>query len=454
MNTDYTDRTLFIMANVYRLSRIAISTALVLFLFGCSDHAEENHEQHGAASHQHGTAKTNAHDRHTQGQGHDHGHEHDHGGKKDHHHGHAGHAHETPDNVRFSATRVAGLGITIDTLPVRALSETIKVNGRLALFPQHRATVTAILGANVTAIEVIEGETVKKGQILATLSHPNLTNLQTAYIRTYNQMQFLEKEYEREKRLYEAGVSSGKTYQQTRADFLAIKGEVIGYEAQLHQLNIDARKIRTGKVLQNVPVVSPIDGNIEKVLIQLGQFVDPNTTLFMVINLDHIHADLMVFEKNIAQVKKGQKVSFKVESVPGKTLTARIFSVGKNFERTPRAVHTHAKIDQQEDFLIPGMYIHGEIHTGDAHVTALPADAVFREEDKSYIFTATARREAGKTDRTDWIFKPVEVYTGVAADGWLEVNPVEQLPENAKVAWSKAYYLIAEMKKGEAAHEH
>ena len=407
---------------------------LTLFIFsGCDSKPADNAALDGDRNQV--SQKENTHEKH------------DHGGQDGHDHG----EHEAINEVHLSASKLTKLGIKVDTLPERSLSGNVKVNGRLALFPQHRATVTTILGANVTAINVIEGKRVKKGQVLAYLSHPNLTNLQAAYIRAYNQKQFLEKEYEREEQLYEAGVGSGKAYQQAQANFLAMKGEVAGFEAQLIQLNIDAGKTRTGKILQNVPVVSPIDGYIEKVLIQTGQFVDPNATLIMITDLDRIHADFMVFEKNVYQVKEGQKVSFRVESIPGKTLSARIFSVGKNFEQTPRAVHVHAEIEQKENFLIPGMYIYGEIHTGSSLVNALPEDAIVMEEGKSFMFMAEAQQEDGKTE---WIFKPVEVITGISDDGWVEVHSVESFPENVQVAWNNAYYLIAEMKKGETAHEH
>ena len=360
-------------------------------------------------------------------------------------------AYEGMGKVHLSALKFKSLGIKVDTLPTRSLSGGVDVNGRLALFPQHRATVTAILGANVTAIKVIEGEKIKKGQILAYLSHPNLANLQAAYVRAYNQIQYLEKEFERQKRLYEAGVSSGRTYQQTQANYHAMKGEVKSYEAQLEQLNINARNVKNGNIYQNVPVVSPIDGSIEKVLIRLGQYVDSNTTMFMIINLDYIHADLMVFEKDVYQVKKGQKVSFKVASVPGMNLSARITSVGKIFEQDPRAVQVHAEIEQKENFLIPGMYIRGKIHTNSKSVNALPEEAVIVEMGKSYIFLAEAHQEGGKTE---WVFKPIEIRTGTYDEGWVEINLLEPLPKDAQVAWNSAYYLIAEMKKGETSLEY
>ncbi len=362
------------------------------------------------------------------------------------HEGEEGTNEEGMAELHLSDLKFESLGIKIDTLPIRSLSGVVEANGQLEVLPQHEATVTAILGANVTSIKVIEGDQVSRGQVLAYISHPNLTRLQTDYIRAYSQLQFLEKENQRQKRLYEEEVGSGKTYQQIQADYQAMKGEVKGYEAQLKQLSLNVEKIRSGEIYGYVPVVSPIHGFIQKVKVQIGQYVDPQTKMFMIVNTDHIHADLMVFEKDIYKVKVGQKVSFTVESVPGNTLTAKIYSVGKQFEQNPKAVHVHAEIDQKEDFLIPGMYINGKIRTGDNQVKALPESAIIEEEAKAYIFMAEAHEEDGKTE---WAFKAIEVRTGITEDGWVEIKLLEPLPEGTKVAWNNAYYLISEMKKGE-----
>lgn len=360
------------------------------------------------------------------------------------------HGEEGMAEVHLSDMKFQSLDIKVDALPTRALSGVVQANGQLEVPPQHEATVTAILGANVTSIKVIEGDKVKKGQTLATLSHPDLSQLQMNYVRAYSQMQFLEKEYDRQKKLYEEKVGSGKTFQQTQADYLSMKGEVKGYESQLRQLSLNVEKVQRGDIYQNVPVVSPIDGYIEKVEVQIGQYINPQTAISRIVNTDHIHADLMVFEKDVYKVKKGQKTTFTVESVPGATLAAKIYSVGKQFEQNPKAVHVHAEIDQKEDFLIPGMYINGRIHTGEKPVMALPESAIIEEEGKPFIFTAEAHQEDGETE---WSFKAVEIRTGLVHEGWVEINLLEPLPEGTKVAWNNAYYLISEMKKGEAGHD-
>ena len=140
-----------------------------------------------------------------------------------------------------------------------------------------------------------------------------------------------------------------------------------------------------------------------------------------------------------------------MESVPGTTLTAEIYSVGKQFEQNPKAVHVHAEIDQKEDFLIPGMYINGRIHTGEKPVLALPESAIIEEEGKPFIFIAEVHQEDGETE---WSFRAVEIRTGLVDEGWVEINLLEPLPESAKVAWNNAYYLISEMKKGSTEHGH
>jgi len=369
-----------------------------------------------------------------------------HGHKK----GEEGHEEEGMAEIHLSNLKFESLEIKIDALPTRALSDVVEANGQLEVPPQHEATVTAILGANVTSINVIEGDKVSRGEVLAFLAHPNLSSIQSNYVRTYSQLQYLEKEHARQKKLYEENVGSGKTYQQTIADYQTIKGEAKGYEAQLKQLNLNVAKIQQGEIYEQVPVVSPISGYIEKVEVKLGQFVNPQTLMFRVVNTEHIHADLMVFEKDIYKVKKGQKLTFTVESVPGATLTANIYSVGKQFEQNPKAVHVHAEIDQKEDFLIPGMYINGRIHTNSREVMALPEDAIIEEEGKPYIFIAESHQEDGETE---WAFKPVEIRTGIIDEGWVEIKLLEELLEGTKVAWDNAYYLISEMKKGELEHD-
>ena len=374
------------------------------------------------------------------------------GGHAEEEGGHEGEEGGGMGEVHLSSLKFNSLEIKVDTLPTRPISDIVEATGQLEVPPQYEATVTAFIGANITSIEVIEGDQVSKGKVLAYLSHPNLTRLQTDYMTAYSRLQNLEQEFNRQQRLYEQEVGSGKLFQQAQADYRVVQAEVQGFESQLRQLNLNVAGIREGNIVENVPVVSPIEGSIEDVSVQVGQYVDPQTELFEVINAEHVHADLMVFAKDVYKVKEGQKVLLQMESVPGQTYTAEIYSVGKKFEQNPRAVHVHAEIQEDSENLVPGMYINGRIVTGTGtEVTALPEEAIIEEEGKSYIFIAEQHEEDGETE---WSFRPVEVVTGEENEGWVQIKLLQPLPEDAKLAWNSAYYLISEMKKSQTSHSH
>ncbi|MBR9860987.1 efflux RND transporter periplasmic adaptor subunit [bacterium] len=361
------------------------------------------------------------------------------------HHGHGN------DVIVLTDQQFKSLEMEIDSMPMRNISSFVEANGLLEVPPQNEATVTAIIGANITSIKVIEGDKVKKGQVLAYLSHPDLIKLQTDYINSWNQLQYLEKEYQRQKKLYEEKVGSGKEFQKTQADYQSMKGTVKGYEAQLKMMGLNLDNMLNGEIYEYVPVRSPISGHIRLVEVKMGQYVQPQTEMFEIVNIDHIHADLMVFEKDVHKVKEGQKVRFSVESSPGKELEATIYNVGKSFEQNPKAIHLHAEIENKQGLLIPGMYVRGRIMIGDIQSYAMPDAGIVREGDKYFIF---ATQQEGNNEQNQWTFVPIEVIIGARDNGWTEVKLLAPLPEGTKVAWNNAYYLLAELKKGDADHDH
>ncbi|MCB0538710.1 MAG: efflux RND transporter periplasmic adaptor subunit [Chitinophagales bacterium] len=360
------------------------------------------------------------------------------------------HSH-TQESVHLTSVQLDALSIQIDTIPLRSIASYVEANGKLEVPPQNEATVTAIIGANVVSIKVIEGDKVRKGEPLAYLSHPDLIKMQSDYINEYNQLQYLGQEYQRQQKLYEEKVGSGKQFQKTKADYLSLKGIVTGLEAQLKQFGLNLTRIRSNNLYEQVPVHSPIDGYVRLVEVKTGQYVSPQSEMFEIVNNDHIHADLMVFEKDMHKVKVGQKVNLFIESLDNQTLQANIYAVGKAFEDDPKAVHIHADIEEKSGLLIPGTYVRGRIITDDNYGYALPEDAVVKENNRYYIFTADVELH---DDDTSWIFYPLEVTTGSRDNGWVEIKPLKAITQTTKVAFGSAYYLMAEMKKGEAEHSH
>ncbi len=355
--------------------------------------------------------------------------------------------HSENEEVMLTKQQFDALQFKIDTLSMRNMSGYIEANGQLEVPPQNEAIITTVVGANVVAIKVIEGDKVDKGQTVTYLSHPNIIRVQTDYLNAYSNSVFLNKEYARQKKLYDAGVGSGMDYQKAEAEYQASKGLVSGLEAQLRILNLDIVAVRSGKIQEQVALRSPIEGFVQKVEVKMGQYVDPQTELFEIVNTHHVHADLMVFEKDVYKVKKGQNVRFNIQSTTETELTAKIYSVSKTFEQNPKALHVHAEIENKQGKLIPGMYIQGKIEVDSIKSTALPESAIIKEGERYIVFKA-------KKEGESWSFIPTEVAVGEKDGGWIVVNFMERIEPNTLFANNNAFYLMAELKKGEAEHSH
>ena len=82
--------------------------------------------------------------------------------------------HPHKEEVLLTQSQFDILDIKIDTLKKRNIRKTVEVNGVLNVLPQNKASITSPIGANIVSINVIEGQNVKKGNILGYISHPDI----------------------------------------------------------------------------------------------------------------------------------------------------------------------------------------------------------------------------------------------------------------------------------------
>ena len=355
---------------------------------------------------------------------------------------------------------------------MRNLTTVVKSNGQLEVPPANSADITAVIGGNVKEIKVFHGDKVRKGQLLAVLEHPDYIKLQEDFAEVANRLEFLEQEFERQKELFENNVGAGQDFQQAKAEYNTAKAKYEGLKSRLQLLNLSPDKIMQGNISNTININSPINGFVNEVNIKVGTYVDATNKLFAISDNSAIHADFMVYEKDVYLVKEGQKVHFTVSNRPSEELTATIFAIGKEFEANSRAVHVHAKINEKVSGLIPGMYINGHLHTDENYTRALPNDAIVAEGTKSFIFILDKQalekhvgeenhegHEHGDEDDDDaaenkTAFRMVEVIPGLKDEGYTEIRLINPLPENTQVVMNAAYYLLADMKKEETEHEH
>lgn len=351
------------------------------------------------------------------------------------------------------------LNLDLGTLVRREMGAGIAVNGVLEIPPQSQASVSSYIGANVNSIRVIEGDKVVKGQLLASLSHPDLINMQMEFLEADAEKQFQEKEFKRKQTLYNEAVISGGKFQKAEASYKTALSKWKAYQSKLKMLGLDIGKLHKGEIVEEIHLRSPIEGYVRLVEVTLGKYVSPNQELFEIVNNEHIHADLMVYEKDIYKVSEGQKVHFTVGNRKDVLYKARIFSIGKSFEEERKAVHLHADIEGDLSGLIPGTYVQGKILSEKEDLLSLPNEAIVEDNGRYYAFIRDEQVvfKNGNTDvnnENSWTLRKVALLLGAKDGAYTAVSLVENLPDSTQFVLHSAYYLLAEMNKAEAEHVH
>lgn len=372
---------------------------------------------------------------------HDH---HDHSG----HEGHENHA-ANESEIELTPEQVKIANIQYGNFTSMTLGNQVTCTGKLELPPQNKANVSALIGGRITEIKVIEGNTVEKGQVLAIMEHPDVITFQEEYLNVYNSISSIKAAFERKAELYKDSITSAAEYSNAKTNYETASSKLNTLKAKLNLLGISEQNVIQGKITSSIAIKSPIKGYVRLVEINLGKYINPQTEIFEIIDNDHIHIDLQVYEQDISKIKIGQTVHFILASNPDSIFSAKVFTIGKAFENDTKAVRVHAEIDVNKSNLLPGMYVNATIETSPSNTNAIPEKAIISEGVEEFIFVKSNHNHGDNS-----AFKKIQVKTGNHDLGFVEIVETVSLPKNAQIVINGAFYIEAEMKKGEAGHVH
>jgi len=355
--------------------------------------------------------------------------------------------HEDPVNiVELTEAQFKTAGIDYGQVEMRTISGIIQASGKLDVPPQSKVSISAPLGGVVKETEMLQGSQVRKGQVIVILQHPDYIQMQQEYKETYGQIDYLKAEFERQQELSDEHVNAKKTLQKARADYQTAQAKMEGLKAKLQLLNINVSALESGQIQTTINMYSPIDGFVTKVNVNIGSYVNPNDVMFEIVNPEHLHAELTVFEKDVPRLKIGQRVLFTLANEI-KNRNARVHLIGKEIN-PDRSIQIHCHLDEEDRELIPGMYLKAFVETNSAHVTALPNQAIVSFEGRDYIFIESKNQSAENKEAVHH-FQMIEVGVGERELGYSEVIVPKDFNSNSKVVFTGAYSLLSKMKNSE-----
>lgn len=348
----------------------------------------------------------------------------------------------SPSEVILTSEQQTAIGLILDTILFRNLSTTLKVNGKVEVPPQNKAQVNILTGGIVKTIDIREGEFVQSGQTLATMENLEFIQLQQDYLTGQANLAYLKTEYDRQRELQKDNINASKTLQQAESNYNLQLTALKGLAQKLRFYNIDPDKLTNETIHNSFTVLAPISGHITFIGIAMGQYVDPNTTIFQIVDNRYLHLDLTIFEPDIHKIRNGLRLTFSDANDASHIHTAEIFSINKAFEPNQQVLIAHAKILHDMETLLPGMFIEARINIDQENSATLPDEAIVSNGNDHFIFVAGDENK----------FTQVQVRIGTSDMGYTEIIPLEPLVKGQKVVVKGAYYLFSQLTKGEGEH--
>lgn len=338
--------------------------------------------------------------------------------------------------VILTSEQVAAIRLKTGQIEKRDLTNVIKANGYLDVPPQNNAVVSPMIIGYVRQINFLVGDNVKKGQVMAELESMEFIDMQQHYVELNAQMMFLKEEFERQKLLIDSDAVSKKTFLKSEIEYKTASSMLEGLKSKLKLLGVNFEKLNQGKVEPRFSLRAPITGSIKMMNTMLGKQVDPSEEVFEIINTEHIHLELSVYEQDAAKVKKGQKVWFKIPNQTSSIFEGEVFLVGKDLSEDKRSINVHVHIEGDESQFTVGMYANATIVVEENTSNTLPVTAVVVDGNSTYIFKQAQHNE------NQYTFEKIAVITGIESDGLIEISDLNELNLEDEIVIEGAFYLL------------
>lgn len=287
--------------------------------------------------------------------------------------------------VALTDSQMVNAGITTGSITTARMSETLRVNGVVDVPPQNLISVSVPTGGYLKSTKLLPGMPVHRGEEIAVIENEVFIQMQQGYLAAQARAEYLQKEYTRQRDLNASQATSDKVYEQVTSDYKQQQAELNALREKLRLIGIDVSGLTADNISRSIRLVSPIEGYVSAVNVNIGKFVNPTDILFELVNPTDLHLALTIFEKDIPYITKGLKVRAYPVNDPAKVYMAETILTGKKLDESRSSiVHCHFTSPTHE--LLPGMFLNAEIQLPEREGYAVPDEALVRSGDSLYLF--------------------------------------------------------------------
>lgn len=344
---------------------------------------------------------------------------------------------EDEEKIAFTDEQVKAAGVAIESAGPARIRTSLQLPGEIRFNEDRTAHVVPRVAGVVDSVSANLGQEVKRGQVLAVLSSPGLSEQRSALQSAQRRLELARSTYEREKTLWEEKISPQQDYQQARQAM---------QEAQIAVANAHQKLLALGATpgsaaLGRYELRAPFDGMVVEKHISLGESVGESVNVFTISDLSTVWAEISVAAGNLNLVRIGEPVTIRSTAFD-QAASGTVSYVGSLIGAQTRTATARVTLTNPQRVWRPGLFVNVELVSSEAQApVTVSADAVQTVEEKPTVFL-----------KVPGGFLPQHVQTGRSDGRRIEI--VGGLKPGTAYAASGSFVVKSQQGKSAATHTH
>jgi membrane fusion protein, heavy metal efflux system len=402
-----------------------------------------------------------------------------------------------PNEVVISPEALKAAGIEVVGVTQRPAVALQTVTGAVETNQQQTQQVTPLVGGRVERVNVVLGDRVKTGMVLATIASPEVAEMRGKLREAQTKLQLAQRNLQRvqraenrvgvlsakakldeteatlrrTRRLIELGVGAGKDLVAAEAAYKTAKAEYdfqsnisLNREVQEAQAEADTARAEVSHLEQSlqamgastssagastalITVRAPTSGAITERFVNPGSGIESGKPLFAIANLSTVWVIANVPETQIGNLHNGTPAEIRSSALGDAAIAGRISYIDPQINQETHTARVRVEVGNAGERLKPGMFVEVGFQAGTGKATGeelvVPSEAVQKIGDRAVVFIPD-EKEPGH-------FKVRDVELGAEVGGFLRV--LSGLTLKDKVVTKGSFTLKAQLLKSQFGEE-
>lgn len=338
--------------------------------------------------------------------------------------------------IELSEAQMKAAGVAVDTAGPATIKSALQLAGEIRFNEDRTAHVVPRVSGVVESVPAAIGQAVRKGQVLAVLSSPAISDQRAELQASNKRLDLARVTYDREKKLWEEKISPHQD---------VLEAERALREAEIASTNalqkLQALGAGAGGPLNRYELRAPFDGIIVEKDISMGEQVKDDAHVFTISDLRTVWAQTSVPAKDLHRLRLGERVTVR-STASDQTASGKVAYVGSLLGEQTRAAVARVELPNPQTAWRPGLFVNVELVTNDVESpVTVTSDAIQSIDGKTVVFLRVPNG-----------FIPQPVQVGGSDSKRVEI--LKGLPAGSRYVSSGSFMLKAEAGKASATHSH